>query len=920
MKVLFQHIITLLSCICLLFTGCLKERILEETPAEGGLMLHPSVVSLTTKTTIDADGTRDENNLGSYLDVFIKGNDTDNTDFWKEYHLTNRDFSNPNGELLHVNWKAEGYQVGKKYNVYVVVNGPALAHDPVGSFYNLRALTHTDTDIFRLKYYAGDQGSVNNNSYAYTSSKAFLMDGFVENWKPSKDKSTQTIEADNMARAAAKIVVNVKFDQDFLNELLAAGEIPQDPSFRYVNFATCSSVIRSETAGDPALATGRWLSLNSVNRDVEVDSSTPEYSYNASLTTYSYAYSWGADNLSQGLGAPYVMISVLYQVGDSREYHYYRIPVRPTGETSLERNHIYMVTATIDNRGSYKVVDAMEPANLNYQVLEWTEENSEITHVTAKKRHFFMVMPLTQVLRGEGVQTAVLKYYAPEGASISIENIPETQLIADDATEPSLAYKALYIDKDGNPQGTESTVSISKDETAQTITVRSTALANRASTFIRFRATYSYVDEGTPQTITQDIYIRHFPTDNISSIPGWYSYKYDGSTRREYSWDPETDGWVEEGWDKWEDYTDEYCPDRSTYDNAYHNNNDMSSAENRVASSDTPNWREYIRNDVPRSEFVSAIENDTGGYFFVGAKWNRQAGSEENAVEGSGTYSRYWYWGGPKSTSTTTRWAYRPDDENSYDWAEVSGLSLIFHTWTDINKYWYVKGSARLYYRDVPDYSWVRWGIDSTTPVTPSITSKTVGESSSLYFDARYFDSGSGKIYKIKKNTTTNLAVRGVDTGQSNNHMYIVQTSNTSDNYTIGYPVMNNKKESDDRTVSPAFMLASQLGSTYPVTADRKAIQTPAVHCSQYVEVGLDGTVYDGWRLPTKDEIEIINQYQSRTGVNAVEISTIFTGHYYSTIDGSNQAITGASGDDVEYLRCVRDLTPAEVEALNKIK
>ena len=898
MKVLFQHIITLLSCSCLLFTGCLKERILEETPAEGGLMLHPSVVSLTTKTTIDADGTRDENNLGSYLDVFIKGNDTDNTDFWKEYHLTNRDFSNPNGELLHVNWKAEGYQVGKKYNVYVVVNGPALAHDPVGSFYNLRALTHTDTDIFRLKYYAGDQGSVNNNSYAYTSSKAFLMDGFVENWKPSKDKSTQTIEADNMARAAAKIVVNVKFDQDFLNELLAAGEIPQDPSFRYVNFATCSSVIRSETAGDPALATGRWLSLNSVNRDVEVDSSTPEYSYNASLTTYSYAYSWGADNLSQGLGAPYVMISVLYQVGDSREYHYYRIPVRPTGETSLERNHIYMVTATIDNRGSYKVVDAMEPANLNYQVLEWTEENSEITHVTAKKRHFFMVMPLTQVLRGEGVQTAVLKYYAPEGASISIENIPETQLIADDATEPSFEHKALYIDKDGNPQDTESTVSISKDETAQTITVRSTALANRASTFIRFRATYSYEEEGTPQTITQDIYIRHFPTDNISSIPGWYSYKNDGDFI-EYSFNPETDGWVEEGWNKWEDYEEVSC----TY-------NEYNGAKFKISISETEGTpSDYTRaeekQEIERNAFLQAIPAPG---FIIKDYTNRiAANSERNAIKNGD----YYYWGEDPVIVNL-------GSDYDYYIAEIGLGNSLFKYSHYYRRKGYVKGtySARRYHRHLPT-SWVRWEYDSKAP---SINSKTFGEGFDLYFDARYYDSSEKKIFKIAPDTTNDLAVKGTDTGQENNHMYIVQISNTSDNYTIGYPVMNNEKQSDDRTVSPAFMLASQLGSTNPVTAARKAIQTPAVHCSQYVEVGLDGTVYDGWRLPTKDEIEIINQYQSRTGVNAVEISTIFTGHYYSTIDGSNQAITGASGGDVEYLRCVRDLTPAEVEALNKIK
>ena len=899
MKVLSQHIAILLSFGCLLFTGCLKENIFEENPAEGGLMLHPSVVSLATKT-VAADDNRDENNLGSYLDVFIKGNDTDNAGFWKEYHLTNRTFTSENGELLHVNWPAEGYQVGKKYNVYVVVNGPDAVHDNVGSFSALQALTHSDSDIFRLKYYTGDQGTVDNNSYAYTSSKAFLMDGLVENWTPQAGKKTQIIEADNMARAAAKIVVNVNFDQAFLDELMANGEIPQDPSFRYVNFATCSSVLRSETAGDPALATGRWLSLNSVSRDVEADSSTPEYSYSASLTTYSYAYSWDSSNPSQGLGAPYVMISVLYQVGDAREYHYYRIPVRPAGATSLERNHIYTVTATIDNRGSYKVVDAMEPANLEYQVLEWTEENSEVTHIAAKKSHYFMVTPLTQVLRGEGIQTAVLKYYAPEGASITIENIPSSQLTADDATKPTFDKKALYLDLNGNAQDTESTVVITKDETKQTITVSSTALANRASTFIRFRATYAYVDEGTPKTITQDIYIRHFPLDNISNIAGWYSYKNDGDFI-EYSFNPEADGW-----DSYDGYEDNIiCPNEATYDGAA-----VPQGLTTVSKGTEYSWQSDDT-EIERSEYVAAIKN-TIGTTLLNSTFKRRTGSRDAAVQGEGGYSSYWYYGtGQVTVRENAGWFQRPDPD-TYDWAVVGFLNNDFYRHLQYFKFRYVQGRARRYYRHLPT-SWVRWEFDSQAH--GYLTSKTVYDN---VMRAKVYD--NGQIYNIKQTQTgSNYIAEEDDTiSGSNNHMYIIELSSTSDTYVLGKPIIEDNQSSDD-VVSPAFMLASQLSSME--VAQPMSFNTAKAHCGTYVEVGVDGYVYENWRLPTQKEIEMISNYQkSGSAARNSTLDVILTGRYYWALNGESPLVNSSDSREYYWARCVRDLTPEELELLNKVK
>lgn len=97
----------------------------------------------------------------------------------------------------------------------------------------------------------------------------------------------------------------------------------------------------------------------------------------------------------------------------------------------------------------------------------------------------------------------------------------------------------------------------------------------------------------------------------------------------------------------------------------------------------------------------------------------------------------------------------------------------------------------------------------------------------------------------------------------TNNRMYVIQiTSTIGSQYTIAHP----KKESDgstkDHVVSPAFMIASQLGAVLSAGFDKN---TALTHCKTYREVAKnsDGTEtkFDGWRLPTEEEISIIIKY-----------------------------------------------------------
>lgn len=152
--------------------------------------------------------------------------------------------------------------------------------------------------------------------------------------------------------------------------------------------------------------------------------------------------------------------------------------------------------------------------------------------------------------------------------------------------------------------------------------------------------------------------------------------------------------------------------------------------------------------------------------------------------------------------------------------------------------------------------------------------------------------------------------------------MYIIQVSSTKDSkYKVAHANIGTNGYTTDEVVSPAFVIASQLGTVFSNAFDQSKALT---HCKTYREVAQeDGNevIYDGWRLPTKTEIQFIVDFQKesfKTNSNQTKqpIKTVLGGASYYTLN--NQAVsTGYSGSGT-FVRCVRDLTPAEVDKLDK--
>ena len=157
-----------------------------------------------------------------------------------------------------------------------------------------------------------------------------------------------------------------------------------------------------------------------------------------------------------------------------------------------------------------------------------------------------------------------------------------------------------------------------------------------------------------------------------------------------------------------------------------------------------------------------------------------------------------------------------------------------------------------------------------------------------------------------------------------NNRMYIIQVSSTKDSkYNIAHPNIDKSTGyTNDEVVSPAFMIASQLGAVNSANFNQSSAKT---HCETYREVKKENgkqVIYDGWRLPTKTEIQFIvdfqqESYKNNKGKTKQPIKPVLEGANYYTLNNETVA-TGVESGDYAYVRCVRDLTPEEVEELDK--
>lgn len=874
------------------------------------------------------------------LDVFVA--ESGSTDFFKIYHLKagegnwvtspyryeGTSLLDRAEQLLHNNWAEANYSPSKRYNIWLTANNPNTTEVTTPGFTvaDLQALQSSDDMIMR--YYREGMNDPSDPEYwtnhmrldAHNNKKQFLMDGHLEDWQLDANSPHQVFDVP-LGHAACKVVLNVTFSDEKTMSLDAVdesgkhimGTFPEylaeqgmtvgDPRWKYVNFATRVSDVAGTTLSyeDAGLLTG-GQNFNLFHDDKGTDDGKFDDTF--SLVTYLFPYDWSEDPTK----APYILFSIGYPNAQGPNINYYRIPIcDETRIKKLERNNIYIVNARLASLGSENASLELDPeqVRIEYHVIPWTDHHvqSETTTIKYVETKYLTVTPTEFTLTGDGTQSVELQWFA----SVSPEDLRVVDMDVSDVRVSYQNYLGETVNIQNNPSktGTPGTSDVTITSTAPgsptangemvrikltpsgLIFVESKALDSRAVKNIRF--TVRLMDNTLPggledrTLITQDITLKHFPLDNLQSIEGSWSSRWDGTfSSREYSFNP-----TAQGWSTWDGYEDNVECTLEQYNYA-------SEGKSTVVLAGTPsdhdatdyrvNYTTGTNNTTVQTQYRNNVSQGVARY---------NTNGEANAALGG---DGYWYWGDSRTTGAA----------NNYDWrGETAGGSGTRYRWTNYYRSQFKKTHyyARRFYRESSNPStgsWVDWELHTGSTYTDD------------HYTAKVVE--NGQMYQL---TGANSRSTTAETND-NYHMTVIQITSTSDKYTLGVPVISNYI-SQDQVVSPAFVIASQLGAVYPFSGDT-AGQDAATHCGTYMEVGADGTRYVGWRLPTAEEINIIIDYQDAPATSGKTISTVLGGSYYWALDGQSY-YTGHDGNGTEtnaYVRCVRDLTLEEVNKLNR--
>ncbi len=932
----------------------------NESLLQGTTRIEDTDLNISKDDLVDARDLLRENFFGT-LDVFVKESTASENDPWfHEYHLVAGESNSPESfnwiidpdrydgtslkdkaeQLLHRNWVDADYDPTKKYDIYVTANNPHTASG-VSNLTALKELTTFEHNIYRY-YKDTDVEPGRRESYMNTK-KNFLMDGSIKEWQIDGTKEKQVFDVD-LKRATSKFLLRIKFKKDAIITL-TEDDIPAEslynadtnptgykegdevtlydywdkvqkrvtgiPAWKYVNFGFKSSDIADGTyqlAGenlndisDGMKAVQTWGSNFQAEYDGEVVTDNMDNHF--IITTYSYPMDWSAERDK----APFILLSVAFtKKTNTNDYKlsYYRIPVCDEKTiTATDRNKIYIVDAEIASLGSENSLLDMEDQQMmvEYHVVDWTATNTdeETTTVRASDTKYMTVIPTEYTLKGDNLQTVDLNWYA----SVSPDDSRYMDMDVNDVQVTYVNYQGNTVDIKGTvtknpaePNGREEAVTIKSTAPTnnaahgETVTIQllkdniirvtSEALLSRAVKTIKFRVKLV----GT--NLYKDVVIMHFPLDNIQNVKGQWSSRHlatSGNTNITVgTWDKaEADSWGVE-------YTTE-ANHTEYYTYAEYNADRTHITREGNDNYGQANWR----GKVP--------QNNRSG-----------ANSEQNAYGPDSDH--YYYWGTGSSTGSL----------NNYDWSDY--WYPFYHQYETYHRARYYR-TGTYYTATLPVPStgtWVDWDYDQQR----HNTQKTVNDD---HFTAKVYYYGG--IYSIQESqsgygySATYAATIGSPyTYLNNNSMYVIQVTSTSNKYVLGTPVISNY-QSQDKVVSPAFMIASQLGAVQQFSGNNAA-RSAAEHCGTYMEVVMDdlntpeffrGRRLTGWRLPTADEITFITEYQDGEYTGGITMTEVLSGKWYWALDGkSYQTKNGTEGTETNaYVRCVRDLTLDEIEALN---
>lgn len=914
---------------------------------EGALILSPQVLGVpATKAPIAGVEGQKENKIAS-LDIFVYRKVGGDNVFFHRYTLSESETQqliSGQDYLLESNWRTAKYQgigyEGNTFKIYVLANLAVNDRDEIPASpaeADLQALVSTSKqsisgsyDVVRL---VDGKGPGTDDWYnPHIADNLFLMDGMIDDWSPNNSSSQQyfTKKGDKtfeLARAAAKFKVTLGFDPDFLDILGTADadklnftkteywpgtEVKMtevvtsigNMQYKYSNFLPATYDFDPEGAvSDPVLKTFRdanlWESTYRYDFSYRTPTSTTgTFKYPYIDTTYSYAFSWNASEAAEK--APALAASIIYtrttrhydasgnlvRTDDPvKETNYYRIPLvdvisSTDPVTAVERNTFYQVDALISSMGATTIDIEPTPVKLSYKVIPWSfNAATDITEVEGVELLYFSA-DTTYVLRGEGTQAIRLDYFTPKSELINTNpNIYHY--------EPTLSnVRVYYVPSVGD-----------------TTNINWRTNPNRPGTYTNNNTQWS----GSKATSDERVTITVEPLPDGGGKVYITSQVLANRAVKQIEFDATVTFRIPNlGSNGQPDGTYSYIPVTHHYTIKHFPLDNIQSVEGLWSS----RWSGNNEGGTRTGE-SSSILPESWGY-----NYEMVVANQDNTVTLT-TAQRSAIFGAESNSDVFATGHTTPDNGVYYNgyvyWVTRTGGGMWGYTYT------YHRASVT-FYRTQGGYP----GTGTWVAYNPTKSGINQGRT--------YYDTNAGynaKIYSQNLNdirllTTSGTIGSDANVVGNNTHMYVIQISKAEDGVQLGRPVINNNYQSSDNVVSPAFMIASQLGAVASANYANNPTRA-ASHCHSYMEVDGEGRRYVGWRLPTPAEIAYIAKYQNDGKIQGQGVFTyVLTGNLYYALDGSSQrsnypttAPDYDGSDNTVYVRCIRDLTPEEVAELN---
>lgn len=540
----------MICSVALLFSACNIDdvEVTQPTDKSGKITLNIAASGASFETRAKGDAVADtsaESKL-EWLDVFIFTKGADNAASKLFYYERINHSTSAEPHALGLDTK--DIVKGQQYYVDVIANSTTLKSIAVAEMKNSIADRADLFEQIETTQYVHMTGTAVDNNVP----TSFLMDGvaYIGTSEPSTPSAVVLLESSadvstdvklnvTLRRAAAKILFNFNIKSGSDAYFSSFGKKDGDNYvamgsyyFDNLKYKAClmaeAETAKSWTLADKYMRNTSEIPYGDLLSAVQAQPTDPITTMQ--LVAYVYCHKWDynvgtSPSVSEIEPSVIINLPVVNTSGESYDRNFYELSldVEPTVEGNidhfaLERNHYYVINATINALGGNNPQTSVTLENIKYEAYPWDEKvinvggDSSAKYLTLNTYHFEM--------HNESVDDYTLKF----ASSSPIESVT--------------LKEAYYYNKYGNrinlsagdttDKGVRNQISASAEANvvAGDITVTSPLQYNGKDAHkntIRYLAFEVKNTQGVTKTFT----VMQYPLIYITNQQGWYSYRSD---------------------------------------------------------------------------------------------------------------------------------------------------------------------------------------------------------------------------------------------------------------------------------------------------------------------------------------------------------------------------------------------------------